>query len=137
MHYDLLLKNGIAVTPEKNLWADIAVKDGKIALVGKLEPDDTAEETYDADGKYILPGIIDAHVHFRDPGLTEKEDFETGSIAAAFGGVTFAADMPNVLPPTSTTERFLEKVQIAEEKSYVDFGLFALLVNDNIKEMEG
>jgi dihydroorotase len=137
MRYDLLLKNGIAVAPEKSYKADIAVKDGKIALVGNLEPDDTAEETYDADGKLILPGIIDAHVHFRDPGLTEKEDFETGSIAAAFGGVTFAADMPNVLPPTSTAERFLEKAQIAKEKSYVDFGLFALLVNGNINEMEG
>jgi len=137
MRYDLLLKNGIAVTPEKSFKADIAVKDGKIALIGNLEPNDTAEETYDAEGKHILPGIIDAHVHFRDPGLTEKEDFETGSIAAAFGGVTFVADMPNVLPPTSTAQRFLEKVQIAKEKSYVDFGLFALLVNDNINEMEG
>jgi dihydroorotase len=137
MRYDLLLKNGIAVTPEKSFKADIAVKDGKIALIGNPEPNDAAEETYDADGKHILPGIIDAHVHFRDPGLTEKEDFESGSIAAAFGGVTFAADMPNVLPPTSTAERFLEKVQIAKEKSYVDFGLFALLVNDNINEMEG
>jgi dihydroorotase len=137
MRYDLLLKNGIAVTPEKSFKADIAVKNGKIALIGNLDPNDTAEETYDADGKHILPGIIDAHVHFRDPGLTEKEDFESGSIAAAFGGVTFAADMPNVLPPTSTTERFLEKVQIAKEKSYIDFGLFALLVNDNINEMVG
>jgi dihydroorotase len=136
MRYDLLLKNGTAVTPEKSFKADIAVKDGKIALVGKLEPNDTAEETYDAEGRHILPGIIDAHVHFRDPGLTEKEDFESGSIAAAFGGVTFVADMPNVLPPTSNTERFLEKIQIVKEKSYVDFGLFALLVNDNINEME-
>jgi dihydroorotase len=137
MRYDLLLKNGTAVTPEKSFKADIAVKDGKIALVGNLEPNDTACETYDAQDKHILPGIIDAHVHFRDPGLTEKEDFETGSIAAAFGGVTFVADMPNVLPPTSTTQRFLEKVQIAKEKSYVDFGLYALLVNNNINEMEG
>jgi dihydroorotase len=137
MRYDLLLKNGIVVTPEKSFKADIAVKDGKIALTGDLGPNDTADETYDADGKHILPGIIDAHVHFRDPGLTDKEDFESGSVAAAFGGVTFVADMPNVLPPTSTTQRFLEKARIAEEKSYVDFGLFALLVNGNISEMEG
>jgi len=137
MRYDLLLKNGIVVTPEECLKADIAVKDGKIAFIGNLNSDDGADETYDAQGKHILPGIIDAHVHFRDPGLTEKEDFESGSIAAAFGGVTFVADMPNVLPPTSTTERFLEKVRIAKEKSYVDFGLFALLVNGNTQEMEG
>jgi len=137
MRYDLLLKNGIVVTPEKSVMADIAVKDEKIALIGSLDSKTCADETYDAYGKHILPGIIDAHVHFRDPGLTEKEDFESGSIAAAFGGVTFVADMPNVLPPTSTTERFLEKVRIAKEKSYVDFGIFALLVNDNILEMEG
>jgi len=137
MHYDLALKNGIIVTPEKSFNADIAVKDEKIAFIGALEPGDTADETYDAQGKHILPGIIDAHVHFRDPGLTEKEDFESGSIAAAFGGVTFVADMPNVLPPTSTKERFLEKARIAKEKSYIDFGLFALLVNGNTSEMEG
>ena len=137
MRYDLLLKNGIVVTPEECLKADIAVKDEKIAFIGNLNSDDSTEETYDAQGKHILPGIIDAHVHFRDPGLTEKEDFESGSIAAAFGGITFVADMPNVLPPTSTTERFLEKIRVAKEKSYVDFGLFALLVNDNICEMEG
>jgi len=137
MHYDLALKNGIVVTPEKSFNADIAVKNGKIAFIGNLDPGDSADETYDAEGRHILPGIIDAHVHFRDPGLTEKEDFETGSIAAAFGGVTFAADMPNVLPPTSTKERFLEKINIAKEKSYIDFGLFALLTGGNTSEMEG
>ncbi|MDR0302955.1 MAG: dihydroorotase family protein [Treponema sp.] len=137
MHYDLILEDGIVVTPEKSFNADIAVKDEKIAFIGKLNSNDTAHEIYDARGKHILPGIIDAHVHFRDPGLTGKEDFESGSIAAAFGGITSAADMPNVLPPTSTTERFLEKIRIAQEKSYVDFGLFALLVNDNTCEMEG
>ncbi|MDR2943255.1 MAG: dihydroorotase family protein [Treponema sp.] len=137
MRYDLILKNGTVVTPEKCFEADIAVKNEKIALIGGLNSDDCADEIYDAYGKHILPGIIDAHVHFRDPGLTEKEDFESGSISAAFGGVTFVADMPNVLPPTSTAERFLEKIRIAKEKSYIDFGFFALLVNDNINEMEG
>jgi dihydroorotase len=137
MRYDLILKDGIAVTSEKCFKADIAVKDEKIAFIGALNSDDSADEIYNAQDKHILPGIIDAHVHFRDPGLTEKEDFESGSIAAAFGGITFIADMPNVLPPTSNTERFLEKVRIAKEKSYVDFGIFALLLNDNISEMEG
>ena len=127
MRYDLILKNGIIVTPSQSFEADIAVSNGKIAFAGKLENSDTADEVYDAAGKHILPGIIDAHVHFRDPGLTEKEDFESGSMAAAFGGVTFAADMPNVQPVTSTVERFIEKARIAAEKSYIDFGLFALL----------
>jgi dihydroorotase len=137
MHYDLILKNGTLVTPEKSFLGDIAVKDGKIVFAGTLEKNDTADDVYDAEGKHILPGIIDAHVHFRDPGLVEKEDFETGSIAAAFGGITTVADMPNVIPVTSTVERFNQKVSIAREKSCVDFAFFALLANDNSAEMEG
>jgi dihydroorotase len=136
MRYDLILKNGTIVTSEKCRAGDIAIKDGKIVLAGKLEEADTADEVYDADGKHILPGIIDSHVHFRDPGLTEKEDFLSGSAAAAFGGITTVADMPNTVPATSTLVRFNEKLQIAREKSYIDFALFSLLANDNTGEME-
>jgi len=136
MRYDLILKKGTIVTPEKSFSGDIAVTSGKIAAIGNLDHD-TADEIYDAENKHILPGIIDAHVHFRDPGLTEKEDFETGSIAAAMGGVTTVADMPNTIPVTSTVDRFNEKKKIALEKSYVDFALFALLSNDNLNEIEG
>jgi len=136
LHYDLILRNGILVTPLKTEAGDVAIKNGKIIKTGTLHDNDTADEIYNAEGKHILPGIIDAHVHFRDPGLTEKEDFETGSLAAAFGGVTTVADMPNVIPVTSTAQKLKEKVLIAKEKSYVDFALFALLTNDNLDEME-
>jgi len=136
MRYDLILKNAVIVTPTESFSGGIAVSNGKIAKTGKLESSDTANEIYDAGGKHILSGIIDAHVHFRDPGLTEKEDFETGSAAAAFGGITLAADMPNVIPVTSTVERFNEKVSIAKEKSYIDFALFAL-PSGNLNENEG
>jgi dihydroorotase (multifunctional complex type) len=136
LRYDLIIKNGILVTALKTVEENIAVSNGAIMRIGDLHRSDTANEIYDADGKYILPGIIDAHVHFRDPGLTEKEDFETGSIAAAFGGVTTVVDMPNVIPVTSTLERFKEKLKIARKKSYVDFGLFALLTNDNLGELD-
>jgi len=141
MYYDLILKNGTLVTPTESFNADIAVSGGKIAYIGKIENSDAAAEIYDADGKHILSGIIDAHVHFRDPGLTGKEDFETGSMAAAFGGITMVADMPNVLPVTSTFDRFNEKASIAKSKSCVDFALFALLPNgnslsDNISQIE-
>ena len=131
MHYDLILKNGTIVTPKESLKADIAVKNGKIVRTGSLENSCTADEIYNAAGMHILPGIIDAHVHFRDPGLTEKEDFETGSIAAAFGGITTAADMPNTVPVTSTSRRFKEKACIAKEKSCIDFALFALLPDES------
>jgi dihydroorotase len=136
LHYDLIIKNGTLVTSLKTFKADIAIKDGVISKTGELHGNDTADDIYNAEGKHILPGIIDAHVHFRDPGLTEKEDFETGSIAAAFGGVTTVADMPNVIPVTSTPDRFKEKLEIAQKKSYIDFALFALLTNDNLDEME-
>ena len=136
MHYDLIIKNGTLVSSLETFKADIAIKDGIISKTGELSGNDTADDIYDAVEKYILPGIIDAHVHFRDPGLTEKEDFETGSISAAFGGVTTVADMPNVIPVTSTPQRFKEKLEIARKKSYIDFALFALLTNDNLDEME-
>jgi len=137
LHYDLILKDGALVTPLKTFKGDIAVQNGKIIKTGKLHKKDTADEIYDAKGKHILPGIIDAHVHFRDPGLTEKEDYETGSMAAAFGGVTTVADMPNTVPPTATAAEFNKKVKTAKEKSYVDFALFALLTNNNLRDMEG
>ena len=137
MHYDLIVRNGIIVSPEENVRGDIAVFGGKIVKTGFVDTADTADLIYDADSLHILPGIIDAHVHFRDPGLTEKEDFETGSAAAAMGGVTMIADMPNVIPVTSTSETLNEKIKIAEEKSFIDFALFALLNNDNLNEMEG
>ena len=93
MHYDLVLKNGTLVTSTESFKGDVAVKNGKIAFTGKLEESDTADEVYDASGKHILPGIIDSHVHFRDPGLTDKEDFQSGSAAAAFGGITTGSTM--------------------------------------------
>jgi len=136
MHYELILKNGTIVTPTESFTGSIAVSGGKIVKTGILDSSDTADEVYDANGKHVLPGIIDAHVHFRDPGLTEKEDFETGSIAAAMGGITMIADMPNTIPVTSTLEDFNEKARIAKEKSFTDFALFALLNNDNLDDIE-
>jgi len=137
MHYDLIIRDGTIVTPQESSLGDVAVSKGKIVKTGVLDPSDTADEIYDASGKHILPGLIDAHVHFRDPGLTEKEDFETGSIAAAMGGITLIADMPNTIPVTSTVDSFYDKLNIAREKSYIDFALFALLNNDNTNEMTG
>jgi dihydroorotase len=136
MHFDLVIKNGTLVSDTGTYKAGIAVKDGKIIFTGEIDSSSGADEIFDAQGLYVLPGLIDAHVHFRDPGLTEKEDFETGSAAAAAGGITCIADMPNVLPVTSTVERFNEKIKIAKEKSYIDFALFSLLTNDNKDEMD-
>ncbi|MDR0399605.1 MAG: dihydroorotase family protein [Treponema sp.] len=140
MKYDLILKGGTLVDPlggaGSDTAADLGIRDGKIAAVAGSIDASRGEEVYDAAGSFILPGLIDAHVHFRDPGLTYKEDFATGSAAAAYGGITLAADMPNTLPPTAGIQDFREKRRIAEEKSYTDFGLFALLTGDNGGERE-
>src|SRR5438067_1542237 len=96
---DLLVSNGTMVSGAGMARADIAVADGVFAAIGApgtlMVEADTA---YDASGQYVLPGVIDGHVHFRDPGLEYKEDFATGSRSAVMGGVTTVIDMPNTLP---------------------------------------
>ena len=101
----------------------IKVKDGKIADISKSPI--KADECIDIKGNYVMPGFIDPHVHFRDPGLTQKEDFRTGSLSAANGGFTTVIDMPNTLPKTNTFKALEEKIKIANEKSTVNFELQA------------
>lgn len=101
----------------------LGIKNGRIVYIKKSPA--AAGETLNLRGKLILPGLIDSHVHFRDPGMTHKEDFRSGSKAAAAGGFTTVLDMPNNIPPTSTPQAFLKKRKIAEKKSLVDFGLHA------------
>ncbi len=101
----------------------LGIKNGKIDSIKNLPS--LAHETLDLMGKLVLPGLIDSHVHLRDPGLTHKEDFRSGSAAAAAGGFTTVLDMPNNKPPTSTPQAFLKKRKIGEKKSLVDFGLHA------------
>ena len=129
---DLCLEN--AKIPYRGLLvkAGVAIDEGKIVAIhkGHLPP---ADKTIDLGGSLLLPGIVDVHVHFRDPGLTWKEDFASGSRAAAAGGVTTVCDMPNCVPPTNSLKRFKEKIKIARGKSYVDFGLHAALPG-NVEE---
>jgi len=118
---DLAIKGGQVCVPSGLIKTDIAVKDGKVVALGSASLFQAADKTIDASDKIVLPGLIDTHAHFREPGLTHKEDFTTGSMAAAAGGVTTFFDMPNVKPPTNTVERFREKRKIAKQKSIVDF----------------
>ena len=127
---DLCLIN-CKLVPE-NTECSIGIENGKIVSITKIAP--KSEEEIDIKGKIVLPGLIDSHVHFRDPGFPEKETFKTGSIAAACGGFTTVLDMPNTNPPTSTKKAFLEKLKIAKKKSIVDFGLHAGV--DDIKEIK-
>ncbi len=135
MEYDLVVKNGQVVTPEATVHAAVLVKDGKFAGLVSGSDLPRARQVYDASGLYVLPGLIDLHVHFRDPGLSYKEDFATGSLAAAFGGITTVVDMPNVVPPTSNVEGFQAKLAEASKKSLVDFGIIGVVFEENTPEL--
>src|SRR5580704_6911873 len=123
---DLVIRGGTVVSPDAAFAASVAIKDGVVLAVGAQEAMPSARETLDATGLHVLPGAIDVHVHFRDPGYPHKEDFESGTAAAAFGGVTTVFDMPNTIPPTGTAET------LAAQKAHVDFGLYGLLGEDTI-----
>src|SRR5436853_2867319 len=128
--FDLLVRDGLLVEGDALQPRTLAVTGGKVAAV--LNPDEPAQakEILSVAGCLILPGLIDAHVHFREPGLTHKEDFESGSRAAALGGVTTVMVMPTDSPMTQTPEQFAEKRRLAEGRCHVDFALQALLGPD-------
>src|SRR2546423_14549487 len=104
MVVDLIVKNGTIVTPLSSLRGHVLIKDGKVLDVMVRDDLPPTREVIDASGLHVLPGLIDPHVHFREPGLTHKEDFETGSQAAAAGGITPVLQMPHTIPPTPDRE---------------------------------
>lgn len=119
----LLIQNGIIVTSTEIIRGDILIVDERIANVAP-SIDDAAAQVIDARGYHILPGLIDAHVHLRDPGATHKEDFHTGTRAALAGGVTTVLDMPNNPIPTTSRGALDDKRAIARAKAVCDYGLF-------------
>src|SRR6266404_2095946 len=132
---DLVILGARVVTDTASFEAGVAIKDGQILAVGEKRAMPTARETFDATGLHLLPGAIDVHVHFREPGYTHKEDWQTGTAAAAMGGVTTVFEMPNVDPPTATPETLALKQEVAK-KAHVDYGLYGLLAEDNIDHLE-
>ncbi len=133
---ELIVKRGTLVSELATYAADIGVADGKIVAIAA--PGDlnlAATRELDAGGRFVLPGVIDGHVHFREPGLEHKEDFGSGSRAAVMGGVTTVLEMPNTVPPTATAALVEAKRGLAEAKSYCDFGLYGLLAQDNVDQL--
>lgn len=110
----------------------VGIEDGKIKSIKKILK---GEEKLDFGEKLIMPAGIDVHVHFRDPGFTCKEDFSSGSMSAAFGGISCVLDMPNTKPQVNSVDIFKEKLGIAKRKSYVDFGLYADGNSDEIENL--
>jgi dihydroorotase len=132
---DLIIRNGTIVTPDATAVGSIAIKDGRVLAVGADAAMPRARESFDASGLYVLPGAIDVHVHFRDPGWPHKEDWGTGTAAAACGGVTTVFEMPNTDPPTGTAKALAAKHETAAKKACVDFGIYGLLGEDTIKHV--
>jgi allantoinase len=135
--YDLLIRNGTLVLPDGvPRQADLAIVDGRIAGIGP-ELEGGARETIDATGLHIFPGLIDAHVHFNEPGRADWEGIATGSAALAAGGGTLFFDMPlNAHPPTVDAEAFDLKCAAAEASSVVDFALWGGLVLGNLDRLD-
>src|SRR3954462_8339524 len=134
--YDLIIHNGVLVTAEGITAADIAIADQQIAAIGPAL-EGTSQAEIDATGLHIFPGLIDAHVHFNEPGRTDWEGFASGTRALAAGGTTTFFDMPlNAHPPTLDAASFAVKREAAEARSLVDFALWGGLVPTNLAEMD-
>ena len=130
-----ILKNGHIVLNDGIIDGDLLIEDKFIAKVGGNIDVPGAEEI-DCFNKYIIPGVIDAHVHFRSPGYEYKEDWESGSKAALAGGVTTVFDMPNTNPSTVTLDALSKKRELAKAKSLVNFGLFFGSTGENIEDIK-
>ena len=138
------IKNATLVNEGQTFVASVFVSDGKIAKIirGKEDGPSTGSGTFapstqviDATDKYLIPGIIDEHVHFREPGLTHKADIYTESRAAVAGGVTSFMDMPNTMPQTTTQELLQQKFDLAAEKSLANYSFYLGATNDNLAEV--
>jgi len=135
-HFDLLIRNGTCVLPWGLEQTDIGVIDGRIAAIGaSLQAD--AEKTLDAKHLTVLPGLIDSHVHLRDPGDASVESIASGTRAAVLGGITTVFDMPNTSPPIIDAESLALKQKHVEQTAFCDMGLYIGATKTNIDALGG
>ncbi len=134
----VLIKNGIIVNPRGEVQGDILIKDGKIAAIAG-HGEELAIETekmIDAKGKYVIPGGVDGHTHMMDPGYPEREDFPTGTAAAAYGGITTVINHHRTVPAVYSVKEHHKKVEYLKDRSVVDFGLKGGGAPDNIDKLQ-
>ena len=132
--YDLLLKGGTVVNHDGEGVRDLAIAGGRLAAIGDLSQA-SAGNVIDCRGLHVLPGVIDTQVHFREPGMTQKEDLETGSLSAVMGGVTAVFEMPNTNPTTTSADALEEKVARAHHRMHCDFAFFIGGTRENTNEL--
>src|SRR5215813_3140685 len=132
--FDTILKSGTVVNQDGEGVRDIGIRAGRIAELGGLSQA-SAAEIIDCRGLHILPGVMDTQVHFREPGLTHKEDLETGSRSAVMGGVTAVFEMPNTNPTTTSAEAMADKVKRGHHRMHCDFAFFIGGTPDNTAEL--
>src|SRR5438046_3569923 len=132
--FDTILKSGTVVNQDGEGIRDIGITGGRIAAIGGLNTD-SAAEVIDCKGLHILPGVMDTQVHFREPGLTHKEDLETGSRSAVMGGVTSVFEMPNTNPLTVTEEAFCAKINAGRHRMHCDFAFFIGGTRENVNHL--
>ncbi len=132
----ILIKNANIVNENKIFHGDVYVEGKYIVEVAeKISPKSADVIVYDAEGKYLLPGVIDDQVHFREPGLTHKATIETESRAAIAGGITSFIEMPNTIPQTTTIKELNNKFKIAKDSSYANYSFMFGGTNDNLEEI--
>lgn len=131
----ILIKNGTMVTPRGLFTSDVKIVDGVVAEIGKDLDSRGVDRVIDASGLLVFPGVIDEHVHMREPGLEYKDDFTHGTRAAAKGGVTTVIEHPNTLPPVETSEAVEKKGKYLSRKAWVDFALLGVIHDSNIHEI--
>ncbi|HCR85382.1 MAG TPA: dihydroorotase [Alphaproteobacteria bacterium] len=121
--YQLIIKNGVCLTTHGRQQVDIGIKEGKIAFIGNLSKEQ-AEKVVDATELFVLPGLVDTQVHFREPGLEHKEDLESGTRGAVLGGVTGVFEMPNTNPSTTTKEALQDKINRMQNRAWCNYSFY-------------
>jgi allantoinase len=127
---DLAVVGGQVFLADEFRNVTLGITDGKISYVTSDQLN--ADRTIELNGELVIPGLVDAHVHFREPGYVEKEGIRTGSRAAAAGGITTVVEMPNTTPPVTDLSRWEEKADLFKSKSHIDFALFGAITEDNL-----